>query len=238
MSGSLPHSSSDYDLLLNEARDRVLELGARVEQQVVDAVESLGSGSHALIDQIIRHEAEINALELRIDSLCGQIIAKRQPAASDLRLLMMLIKATTDLERIGDEAKKIALYARKLFSGERPVALPRYVEIRRIAQMVLAMLRKSLAALDRMEPEGTADVAKRDLEVDAAASGVLRQLISYMIEDPRTISAALDIVFVSKALERVGDHVKNISEQVIYAVHGADVRHRSVEEFERQASGG
>ncbi len=231
-----PHTSSEYEQLLNEARDRVLELGVRVERQVVDAIESLGSGSQALIDQIVRHESAINALELRIDGLCGQIIARRQPAASDLRLLMMLIKATTDMERIGDEAKKIALYARHLFDNGRAL-LPRCVEIRRISQMVLVMLRTSLAAIETMQAEGTADMAQRDLEVDEAFRGVLRQLITYMIEDPRTISAALDIVFVAKALERIGDHAKNISEQVIYAVKGADVRHVSAAEFERSAIG-
>lgn len=234
MSSMSPHTSSDFDQMLGDARKLVLDLGNLVEHQVVDAIESLGSGSQELIEQIIRNEVTINALEVRIDELCSQIIAKRQPAASDLRLLITLIKITTDLERVGDEAKKIALYARHLFRDGRAM-LPRYVEVRRISQMVLTMLRKSLAALDSMQAEGTADVARRDIEVDDAFRSVLRQLITYMIEDPRTISASLDIVFIAKALERIGDHAKNISENVIYVLTGTNVRHVSVDEYERTA---
>ena len=224
MTGS-PHTSTEYEQMLAEARRSVLELGARVECQVVDAIECLGSGSLVLVDQVIRHEARINALEVSIDQLCNRIIARRQPAASDLRLLMMLIKSTTDLERIGDEAKKIALHARHLYSDGRPSLLPRYVEIRRMSQLVLGMLRKSLAAMESMQAEAWPEVAQRDTEVDEGARSILRQLISYMVEDPRTISASLDIIFVSRALERVGDHARNISEYVIYAVSGTDVRH-------------
>jgi len=221
-----PHTYREFDEQLQDAHQRVLQLGARVERQVVDAIESLGSGSLALIEQIIGHEAVINALEIEIDALCGQIIARRQPTARDLRMLMAIIKSTTHLERVGDEAKKIALSARRLFAEGRPM-LPRYVEIRRISQVVLGMLRTSLTALERMSVAGIESVPSRDLEVDDAFRAVLRQLITYMIEDPRTISAALDIVFVAKALERIGDHAKNVAEQVIYAVEGTDVRHSS-----------
>ncbi len=221
-----PHTSTDYEQQLALAHERVLQLGARVERQVVDAIESLGSGSEALIGQILQHEVQVNALEMEIDALVGQIIARRQPTARDLRMLMAIIKVTTHLERVGDEAKKIALQARRIFSGGAPM-LPRYVEIRRIAQMAIGMLRTSLGALDRLEIQGAAGVAHRDLEVDDAFRGVLRQLITFMIEDPRTISAALDILFVAKSLERIGDHAKNIAEQVIYAVEGRDVRHAS-----------
>jgi len=204
----------------------VLQMGGRVERQLVDAIESLGSGSEALIDQIMRHETVINALEVEIDALVGQIIARRQPTARYLRMLMAIIKTTTHLERVGDEAKKIAMHARGRVPGARPV-LPRYVEIRRISQMVLVMLRASLSAFEQMQVAGATGVAGRDLDVDEAFRGVLRQLITFMIEDPRTISVALDIVFVAKSLERIGDHAKNIAEQVIYAVEGRDVRHAS-----------
>jgi phosphate transport system protein len=221
-----PHTSSEFEHHLNEVHDRVLQMGGRVERQVVDAIESLGSGSEALIDQIMEHETVINALEVEIDALVGQIIARRAPTARDLRMLMAIIKTTTHLERVGDEAKKIALHARRKMPGRRRV-LPRYVEIRRISRMVLAMLRASLAAFEQMEVAGAAGVARKDLDVDDAFRGVLRQLITFMIEDPRTISVALDIVFVAKSLERVGDHAKNIAEQVIYAVDGRDVRHAS-----------
>ena len=219
-----PHTSKEFDGQLRGVHERVLQLGARVERQVVDAIESLGSGSLSLIDQIIEHEAAINSLEIEIDALCGQIIATRQPTARDLRMLMAIIKSTTHLERVGDEAKKIALSARRIFAEGRPM-LPRYVEIRRISQVVLDMLRTSLVALERLDITGIESVPSRDLDVDDAFRAVLRQLITYMIEDPRTISAALDIVFVAKALERIGDHAKNVAEQVIYAVEGTDVRH-------------
>ncbi len=220
-----PHTSTDYEQELALAHAKVLELGVRVERQVVDAIESLGSGSEALIDQILQHEVLVNAIEMEIDALVGQIIARRQPTARDLRMLMAIIKVTTHLERVGDEAKKIALQARRISSGG--VLLPRYVEIRRISQMVLGMLRTSHAALEKLEVAGAETVAGRDLDVDEAFRGVLRQLITYMIEDPRTISAALDILFIAKSLERIGDHAKNIAEQVIYAVEGKDVRHAS-----------
>ena len=219
-----PHTSTDYEQQLAQAHGRVLRLGGRVERQVVDAIECLGSGSEALIGQVMRHEVLVNALEMEIDALVGQIIARRQPTARDLRMLMAVIKITTHLERVGDEAKKIALQARRIFEGGGKM-LPRYVEIRRIAQMVLAMLRTSLQALERLEVHGAAGVAFSDLAVDDAFRGVLRQLITCMIEDPRTISASLDILFVAKSLERVGDHAKNIAEQVIYAVEGRDVRY-------------
>jgi phosphate transport system protein len=220
-----PHTSTGYEDQLHEAHALMMQLGGRVERQVVDAIESLTSGSQALVDQVLRHEAVINALEIEIDALVGRIIARRQPAASDLRMLMAIVKATTHLERVGDEAKKIALHARRRAPGLR--GLPRDVEIRRIAQMVTAMLRSSLSAFEKMEVAGATGVAGKDLEVDDAFRGVLRQLITFMIADPRTISEALDIVFVAKSLERIGDHAKNIAEQVIYAVEGRDVRHAS-----------
>ena len=228
-----PHTSREFDQELNQARDLALEMGARVERQVEDALQCLASGSGALADQVLRHEAVVNALERSIDELVGQIIARRQPAASDLRLLTALIKTTTDLERIGDEAKKIALWSRKIGAGSRPL-LPRYVEIRHMAGVALEMLRAAMASLEKLDLERTAQIVRMDEEVDDAFRAVLRQLITFMIEDPRTISGCLDIVFVAKALERVGDHAKNISEYVVYAVKGKDVRHISVEEIERE----
>jgi phosphate transport system protein len=228
-----PHTSREFDQQLGQARDLVLEMGARVERQVDDALRCLVSGSGALADQVLRHEAVVNALERSIDELVGQIIARRQPAASDLRLLTALIKTTTDLERIGDEAKKIALWSRRIGAGSRPL-LPRYVEIRHMAGVALEMLRSAMVSLEKLDLEHTAQIVRMDDEVDDAFRAVLRQLITFMIEDPRTISGCLDIVFVAKALERVGDHAKNISEYVVYAVKGKDVRHTSVEEIERE----
>lgn len=208
------------------ALDRVLQLGARVECQIVYAIESLGSGSEALISQILWHEQVINALEIEIDALVGQIIARQQPAARDLRLLMAIIKTTTNLERIGDEAKKIALRARHIFLAGQNV-LSRYTQIRHLARMVLSMLHASLLAFENKQVEGANGVADLDRDVDEVFRNALRERISFMIDDPRTISVSLDIVFVAKSLERIGDHAKNIAEQVIYAIDGRDIRHAS-----------
>jgi phosphate transport system protein len=231
-----PHTSKGYDHQLEQAHALVLQMGARVERQTLDAIECLASGSVALIDQVLRHELVINSLERSIDELASHVIARRQPAANDLRLLIAVLKATTDLERIGDEAKKIALQARKA-RLEGGVRLRREAEVRRMARVALGMLRHALDAFERLDLEGTADVVRRDAEVNDAFRGILRQVILTMIEDPRTISAGLDLVFVAKALERIGDHAKNIAGHAIYAVKGADVRHATVAEIEQELRG-
>jgi phosphate transport system protein len=228
-----PHTSKGYDQQLEQAHALVLQMGARVERQTQDAIECLSSGSVALIDQVLRHELVINSLERSIDELASHVIARRQPAANDLRLLMAVLKTTTDLERVGDEAKKIALQARKAHT-EGGLRLPRQAEVRRMARIALGMLRHALDAFERLDIEGTADVVRRDAEVNEAFRGILRQLILSMIEDPRTISAGLDLLFVAKALERIGDHAKNIAGHAIYAVKGADVRHATVAEIEQE----
>jgi phosphate transport system protein len=223
------HTSKDYDELMARVHGLVVQMGERVRRQADDAVESLASGSAALIDQILRHEAVVNGLERQIDELAGQIIARRQPAASDLRYVLAVVNITTDLERVGDEAKKIALWARKIHSDGKP-AQPRMLEVRRMAGIVQDMLRDAVSALERLEPRGAAALARRDEESDLVFQGVLRQLISFMIEDPRTITACLDMLFVAKSLERIGDHAVNVSEHVVYAATGRDVRHASAEE--------
>ena len=229
-----PHTAREYDHQLGRALDLVLHMGARADRQLVDAVECLASGSRALADQVLRGELAINSLERSIDALVGQIIARRQPAAGDLRLLTALIKSTTDLERIADEAKKIALCARKNSSGNRQ-GVRCDGEIRHMAGLALAMLRASLGSLENLDLERSVRVVRQDDDVNEAFRGVLRQLLTYMIEDPRTISGCLDVVFVAKSLERVGDHAKNIAEYVVYAVKGKDVRHTSIAEVEREA---
>jgi len=228
-----PHTSKYYHQQLEQAHALVVQMGARVERQAVDAIECLATGSVALIDQVLRHEAVINAMERSIDELASHIIARRQPAASDLRLLTAVLKVTQDLERIGDEAKKIALQARES-RNVRGMRLPRQADVRRMAAIVQDMLRSAIAALETLEPRAAIALARRDEESDLVFQGVLRQLISFMIEDPRSISAGLDLVFVAKALERIGDHAKNIAEHAIYAVKGADVRHATVAEIERE----
>jgi phosphate transport system protein len=223
------HTSKEYDELMARAHRLVVQMAERVRRQADDAVESLGSGSPALINQILRHEAVVNALERQIDELAGQIIARRQPAAGDLRYVLAVVNITTDLERIGDEAKKIALQARKMHSDGKP-AQPRMLEVRRMAAIVQDMLRAAVTALEQLEPRAAVALARRDEESDLVFQGVLRQLISFMIEDPRTITACLDMLFVAKSLERIGDHAVNVSEHVVYAATGRDVRHASAEE--------
>ena len=226
------HTSKDFDQALARARELVGLMAARVERQLADAIECLQTGSPALIAQILRHEAEVNALERAIDESSGQIIARRHPAARDLRLVMSLVGVTTDLERVGDESKKIALYARSIFSAGRSL-LPRVLELRPMARLVHDMLRQATRALDDLDPRAAAELMRRDLEVNQSFRAVLARLAGFMVEDPRSISACLDILFVAKSLERIGDHAKNLGEHVVYAALGTDVRHASVSELEQ-----
>ena len=226
------HTSKDYDQALGRARELVGLMAVRVERQLADAIECLQSGSPALIAQVLRHEAEVNGLERTIDEIGGQIIARRHPAARDLRLIMSLLGATTDLERVGDESKKIALYARSIFSTGRPV-LPRVLELRPMADLVYDMLRQATRAMDALDPHAAAALVRRDLDVNQSFRAVLARLAGFMVEDPRSISACLDILFVAKSLERIGDHAKNLGEHVVYAALGKDVRHASAQEIER-----
>jgi phosphate transport system protein len=230
------HTSKDFDQALLRARDLVGRMTARVERQLVDAMESLQTGSPTLIAQILRHEAEINGLERAIDEFSGQIIARRHPAARDLRLVVSLLGATTDLERVGDEAKKIALYARSIAAAGRPVLL-RVVELRPMAALVRDMLRQASQALEALDPNAAAALVRRDLEVNDTFRAVLARLAGFMVEDPRAISLCLDILFVAKSLERIGDHAKNIGEHVVYASMGKDVRHASAQEIEQALRG-
>jgi phosphate transport system protein len=226
------HTSKDFDQALSRARDLVGRMAVRVERQLADAIESLRSGSPTLIAEILRHETEINDLERAIDEFSGQIIARRHPAARDLRLVVSLLGITTDLERVGDEAKKIALYARSISASGRSV-LPRVVELRPMTALVRDMLRQANQAVEALDPNAAAALVRRDLDVNESFRAVLARLAGFMVEDPRAISACLDILFVAKSLERIGDHAKNIGEHVVYAAMGKDVRHASVHELER-----
>ena len=227
------HTSKHFDAELEHIRTQVLEMGGIVEYQIRYAVEALRSGDAALVSRVIHDEANVNQLEREIDEACTQVIARRAPAANDLRFLMMVYKTLTDLERVGDEAKKIALVARSLRLAER--ASPGLPQIQRVAALVIDMLRRSLDGLARLEAAVVPDVVRLDDEVDEHFKAILRQLLTYMIEDPRTISRSLDVIFVAKSLERIGDHAKNISEYVIYMTKGKDVRHVSLEEIEAAA---
>jgi len=228
------HTLKQYDAELENIRARVLQMGGLVEQQIIQAMKGLGEGDLALLDHVIGEDTRVNAAEVALDEACSHIIARRQPAAVDLRMIMTVIKTITDLERIGDEAKKIAKMARKIHGGESGFT-PR-VELRHVAELAVAMLRQALDAFARLDVAAAADVVRQDKQVDAEFKGILRQIITFMMEDPRTISRGLEIVFIAKAIERIGDHAKNISEYVVYLVKGRDVRHIGLAGIEKEIS--
>jgi phosphate transport system protein len=230
------HTSKQFDAELEALRGRVLQMGGMVEEQIKQALEALISGDLELCDKVEHNDHLVNAQEVGIDEDCSTIIARRQPAAGDLRMLMTVVKTITDLERIGDEAAKIARMAKLIYSNDR-LQQPRTAEIRRMSQVALEMLRKSLDAFARLDVTASAEVVRQDRHVDDEFRGVLRQLITFMMEDPRTISMSIEILFIAKAIERIGDHAKNISEYVIYMVKGKDVRHTTLEEIEREVLG-
>jgi len=227
------HTSKQYDVELESVRARVLLMGELVEKQVRLAIDALGSSDIALIDRIIADDHRINALEVGIDESCTRIIARRQPTASDLRMVVMIIKTITDLERIGDEAKIIAFTAKHL-AQKKSLSLPRFDKIKYVANLALDMLRRSLDAFAKLDISAVAQIVRQDEQVDEEFRAVIRYLVSFMMEDPRTISSALEILFVAKAVERIGDHAKNMSEYVVYMVKGRDVRHITAEEIERE----
>jgi len=231
--GVTEHTSKQFDAELEAVRARVLQMGGLVESQIQFALDALISGDVALMNRVIGDDHRVNAMEVEIDESCNQIIARRQPAAGDLRMVMTVIKTITDLERIGDEAEKIARMA-KLLSQKERLILPRYNEIKHAAELALDMLRKSLDAFARLDLACAAQVVRQDEQVDEEFRTIMRSLITFMMEDPRTISTALEILFVAKAIERIGDHAKNMSEYVVYMVKGRDVRHVTVEEIERE----
>jgi phosphate transport system protein len=229
---SYEHTSRQYDAELESVRERVLMMGEIVGRQIRLAVEVLTKGDEALMDRIIEDDHRVNALEVGIDESCTQIIARRQPTANDLRIVMMVIKTITDLERIGDEAKKIAITAKKL-SQKKSLTLPRFNKIKHMAKLTLNMLAHSLEAFAKLDVSGVAQIVRQDEQVDEEFRASMRYLVTFMMEDPRTISSALEILLVAKAIERIGDHAKNMSEYVVYMVKGRDVRHITVEEIER-----
>lgn len=228
------HTSKQYDAELESVRAKVLEMGGMVEQQIVNALEALIKADIKLAKEVMEADSRVNSLEVQIDEDCSHIIARRQPAAGDLRMVMMMVKTITDLERIGDEATKIARTAQRIFDEDR-MYKPRFNEIKAMVKIVREMLRTSLDAFARLDVSQTVEVAKQDELVDEQFRAAMRQLVMYMLEDPRTISMSLEVLFVAKAVERIGDHAKNIAEYVVYMVKGKDVRHVSMQEMERQA---
>ncbi|MFN7834238.1 MAG: phosphate signaling complex protein PhoU [Burkholderiaceae bacterium] len=228
------HTSKHYDVELETLRSRVLKMGGLVERQIVDSVEALGSGDMAALKEVLSRESEVNDLEMEIDELCNHILALRQPTAIDLRSVLVAIKIIRDLERIGDEAEKIARMAMLIHQAAREF-MPR-VELQHMVDTAIAMLRKVLDAYARVDPVAAAEVVKEDLTVDDEFRSILRQLITFMMEDPRTISRSIEILFIAKAIERIGDHSKNMSEHVVYLIRGRDVRHRGAEAVVKEAA--
>ena len=226
------HISGQFNAELEAIKNHLLEMGGKVEEQISRAVESLlkrDSGEAALV---IAGDEEVNAMEVRIDEECSRILARRQPAASDLRLVIAIAKVTTDLERIGDEATKIARQAVKLSEeGRSPSS---YIEARHIGSHVASMLRKALDAFARLDVDMAVDVVVQDAEVDSEYGTALRSLVTFMMEDPRTISPVLNEMWALRSLERIGDHASNIAEQVIYLVKGMDVRHIEPSQLQEQ----
>jgi phosphate transport system protein len=231
---SSEHTSKQFDSDLGAVRDRVLQMGGLVESQIQRAIEALINRDEVLMERVIADDHRVNALEVEIDESCNRIIVCRQPTAGDLRMVMTIIKTITDLERIGDEAKKIARMAQLLSKKERLHVMPRYSEIRHVAKLAQDMLHKSLDAFARLDLTAVTHVVRQDDQVDDEYRAILRHLITFMMEDPRTISTAFEILFVAKAIERIGDHAKNMSEYVVYMIKGRDVRHVTVEEIERE----
>jgi len=229
------HISRKYNAELEDIRTRVLQMGGLVEQQIADGITALVKGDAVLGQTVITNDYKVNKLDVTIDEECNQIIARRQPAASDLRLVMAVIKTITDLERIGDEAEKIARMGVRLAEAERPK--DGYIEVQALGNHVRQMVHDALNAFARLDIEAALQVAREDRQVDKEYDGLMRQMITFMMEDPRTISRALDVIWTARALERIGDHARNICEYVIYLVKGKDVRHTSLEQIEMEILG-
>ena len=230
------HLSTQFGAELSGISTRVLEMGGLVEAQVVNAVYALANFSGEMASDVLRQEERVNAMEVEIDRDLSSIIARRQPTARDLRLLIAVSKAIANLERIGDEAARIGRMVQRLLNAgmSSRMRLP-VADLSYEAELAVRQLRQALNAFARLDTEAALEVLKHDDQIDKEFEGLMRKLITYMMEDPRSISAAIDLVFVAKAIERVGDHAKNLAEVVIYVVKGTDVRHNTLEAIESLA---
>lgn len=227
------HLSTQFDSELSGISTRVLEMGGLVESQVAQAVYALTHFSAETASQVLVLEETVNAMEVEIDRDLSSIIARRQPTARDLRLLIAISKTIANLERVGDEAARVARTVQRLINTgvSSRMRLP-VNDLKFESELAVAQLRRALDAFARLDVEKALAVLKQDDQIDQEFEGLMRKLITFMMEDPRTISSSIDLVFVAKAIERVGDHAKNLAEQIIYIVKGTDVRHNSVEEVE------
>jgi phosphate transport system protein len=230
-SGLSHHIHSRYNAELEGVRSGVLEMGGLVEQQVQNGVRAVVTGDSQLGTEVARLDPRVNAMEVAIDEDCSRILATRSPTASDLRLIVAVIKTITDLERIGDEAEKLGHAAARFGSAERPP--DRYRELKHIGELVAEMLHGALDAFARLDTEAALAVARRDRAIDEEYDAIQRQCITFMMEDPRAIRRTLDVMAVARALERIGDHAKNLCEYVVYMVLGKDIRHLSMDDVEK-----
>jgi phosphate transport system protein len=227
------HLSTQFDAELSEISTRVLEMGGLVESQVAQAIYALTNFSEATATEVLVREELVNTMEVEIDRALSSILARRQPTARDLRLLIAISKSIANLERVGDEAARVARTVQRLISAgvSSRMRLP-VADLKFESELAIAQLRKALDAFARLDVDKALEVLKQDDQIDQEFEGLLRKLITFMMEDPRTISSSIDLVFVAKAIERVGDHAKNLAEQIIYIVKGTDVRHNSLEAVE------
>ena len=227
------HIYKQYDADLQSIRAKVLEMGTIVEEQLSEAVQSLVDADTKLAEKVIRRDEEVNDLEIDIDEDCSLLIGKRSPVAADLRNVLMMIKIISDLERIGDESTKIANATIRIIENDI-MSKPQFKNIQSMLSSVQLMLRQALNSFARLDTTETIEVLEKDKEVDEEYRSHMRQLLTYMLEDPRTISMSLELMFVTKSLERIGDHAKNITQSVIYTVKGTDVRHSSIKEIKAE----
>ena len=230
------HSSKQYDLDLEQIRSKVLLMGGLVESQFHDALECFRNGDVDRASRVMQADEQVNRLEVTLDDACSHLIVRRQPAANDLRTVMATIKVITDLERIGDEATKIARAARSM-QERGVVSINHYETVRVIADSAGALLHDALDSFARLDAQQATRLIAQDKAVDHEFRSIMRNLITFMMEDPRTISSALETLWVAKAVERIGDHAKNIAEYVIYVVEGKDIRHTDYASTAQSAQG-
>ena len=226
------HISRKFNDELENLRTQVSNMGGLVEQQLIQAVEAIVSGDSELGLSVARRDVEVNHFEVAIDEECSRLLATRAPAAADLRLIVAVIKVITDLERIGDEAKKIGKLAARLADQAQPAG--QHKELKSLGGHVQEMVHDALDAFSRLDADDALKGVEEDDAVDEEYNMISRQCITLMMEDPRTIKRFMDVSWAARALERIGDHAKNISEYVIYLVHGKDVRHTEVEDIREQ----
>jgi phosphate transport system protein len=225
------HLSTQFDSDLDKISSQVMELGGLVESQIYKAIYAMSHHSTESANQVLEIEVRVNGLEIEIDRELASVIARRQPAASDLRLILAMSKTTANLERVGDEASKIARMVKSIIDSGTARVLPSN-DLRVAADMAAGLLRKALDAFARLDTSAALEILKEDDQLDQEFDGFVRKLITYMMEDPRTISSSLDLLFIAKAIERIGDHAKNIAEFIVYVVKGTDIRHSSLNDIE------